>query len=230
MLLRAVLRRVMQTTTPLPAPELVQRLRQGSLTLAFDTNAVEGHAAFLTVCDAIALLNASRTVEARIRVVVYAVAHGEKLLHLRQQHSQRVAALGEFDDEQVFLQLSDRGIEIHAFEEHHARAVASLQHSRYPTRQDWWAQKRTRYIHALGVQAHEKTIAASGKRCSATVDWLLAAQAEVDGHILVTEDTGPEFDCLAQRTRFKDLEHALGALEVWPPPQARTLATPPSAP
>lgn len=208
----------MSTTNPLPASELQARLKAGGLTLAFDTNAVENHRPFLDACDAIQRLNA-RTEAQKIGLAVYAVAHGEKLLHLRQCHTADI--LGPFDDERICADLNDRGIEIMAFEERHARRVAVRLQDRYKTRQEWRAEKKQRYLQALGMVAHAGLSTATGKKCSATVDWLLAAQAEIEGHILVTDDKGPEFACLAERVAFDTLTDALKSLSVWPPPQAR---------
>lgn len=208
----------MSTTNPLPVRELEARLRAGGLTLAFDTNAVENHRAFLDACDAIQRLNARREAQ-KIGLAVYAVAHGEKLLHLRQGHKQDL--LGPFDDDHICADLKDRGIEIMAFEERHARRVAVRLQERYRTRQEWREEKKQRYLQALGMVAHAGLSTATGKKCSATVDWLLAAQAEIEGHILVTDDKGPEFACLAERVPFDTLAEALGRLGPFPPPQAR---------
>lgn len=204
---------------PLPVSELEARLRVGGLTLAFDTNALESHQHFFNACDAIRLLNAPRQNGQKIGLAVYAVAHGEKLLHLRQGHKADI--LGLFDDDRICADLADRGVEIMAFEERHARRVAMRLQERYPTRAQWLAEKRQRYLQALGMTAHAQLSAATGKKCSATVDWLLAAQAEVEGHILVTDDRGPEFACLAERVPFDTLAKALGHLGPFPPPQAR---------
>ena len=46
----------------------------------------------------------------------------------------------------------------------------------------------------------------------ATVDWLIAAQADCEGWLLVSEDSGHEFFDVRRRVRLAELEGALGGL------------------
>ena len=203
-------------TARLLATELERRLRVEALTLAFDTNAVFSHRRFLDVCDAILQWNDRQRSADPIKLVLCAVAYGEKLLDMRQEHQS--ATFGKFDEAKILRVLAQKKVDVCAFASEHAGKMSALLHRHYPSQATWQTAKRELYIQRLGAQALREQIPGSGRTCSATVDWLIAAQAQMQSSVLVTDDQGEEFAQITDQTQMQELEAALAALGVWSAP------------
>jgi predicted nucleic acid-binding protein len=132
-------------------------------------------------------------------VFVSAITHGEMLRYLRTEYA------AEYDADTVAASLLDLGVEIIAVDEHVASTFAQQVCERWPTHPEWQQRKRS----------HCEDMLEEG-RCSAAADWYIAATAAHHGLLLVTEDTGPEFD-ICEHVRFGDLAEQLG---LGPDPEA----------
>lgn len=203
-------------TARLLATELERRLRGDALTLAFDTNAIFSHRRFYEVCDAINQWNDGQRSADPVKLVLCSVAYGEKLLDMRQVH--QVAAYGNFDEAKILKVLAQKNVDVCPFASEHAGKMSALLHRHYPSQATWQAAKRELYIQRLGAQALRQQIPGLGRTCSATVDWLIAAHAQMQSSVLVTDDQGEEFAQITDQTQMKELEAALAALGVWPAP------------
>lgn len=164
--------------------------------LAFDTNAIFGNHAFdpfIQLCNAINRLNEIRN-SRRIRKVMAAPVYMEKLHHLRQQYR-------DYDHQKIRQFLDEKGVEVMPVVREHAEHVAGLLGELYPATEDWWAFKRQRCLSCLrlpGHLAHEAK--GNGKKCGATIDWLVAGHADAEGYVLVTnERRGPEFESVKRK-------------------------------
>lgn len=206
------------STKPLPKTRVIERLQAPRLLLAFDTNAVEFTARFLDVCDAVARFNSQRQQLDAVQMFISSVVYGEKLLHMRQFFNP--TQKGPFNESRILAMLETKKVTLLAFESKHAAKVAEELGLRYPTREQWVEAKRELYIQKLGIQHLRAQIMTNGKQCSATNDWLVAGHAQVEGHLLVTDDTGEEFTGLSDRTRLATLEEALRELAPMPPGSA----------
>ena len=186
--------------------EVLLRLSGSEVRLAFDTSAVFADAPFLTVCALVARLNALRSEENPIRLAICAAAHAEKLFDLKQEKKEL------FNEAAVMKILERKGVSVLPFDRQHARRLAELLGERYPDTKAWRAAKRQRYIETLGIQNMQEQIPGSGRACSATVDWLIAAHAIEESCLLVTEDGGPEFRGVIERVKMASLKKALEEL------------------
>src|SRR6185436_295044 len=106
----------------------------------------------------------------------------------------------------------DKGLEIKPFNEAHAAQAAARLAANFPGTADWHAAKRKRCVQCLGFREQDVRVQASGKRCGATVDWVIAAHAAEEGWILVTDDTGPDFAGLELKMELGRVEQFLGEL------------------
>jgi hypothetical protein len=173
--------------------------REPEIVLAFDTNAIFGNRRgdpFLELCDSINQLNRIRQPRL-IRKVISAPVYMEKLHDLRQ-------AFPSYEHERILQTLDVKGIEVTPVLRHHAEHIAEILGKQYPGSKAWRDFKRQRCLSCLRLPddlAHKAT--GSGKRCGATVDWLVAGHADAEGHVLVTNDRGPEFDSIRRKARLK---------------------------
>jgi predicted nucleic acid-binding protein len=204
-------------TAPLSVADLVGRLKNQPLSLAFDTNAVFRHRRFFAVCDAVSQLNEDRPSDP-VRLSLCAVVYGEKLHDMRCEHDSAVR--GPFDEAAILRVLAQKKVEVCAFAREHAAQMSALLYDRYPDQASWHAAKRALYIQRLGAQHLDAQIPGR-QRCSATSDWLVAAHAALVRSVLVTTDQGTEFQDLADRAKLADLEQALQQLGLWSPRPAR---------
>ena len=181
---------------------LIERVQSsGAVRLLFDTNAVEMHRAFHRLCDEINRLN--HTMKPRhIDMFISAVAHTEKLFHLKQQIG------APFDVRVAMAGLTNVGVKVLPFAIEHAHATALLLGKRYEKRDDWRDAKRKRCLQCLGARPEDSV----GKNCSATIDWLIAAHAIHENCILVTDDRGIEFRDVLDKITMDTLEQAIGEL------------------
>lgn len=139
-------------------PEVYNWLRQEiELTIAFDTNVLFRDKSLIKLCDNVNLLKLYGN--KKIRLVVPAPAHLEKLHDLKQQRKE------DYNLDFVLKSLGDLGIEITAFEPRHAEIVAELIGKQFPTTQDWRNFKRKRCLNCLGLQGkiNESIVSGSGK-------------------------------------------------------------------
>lgn len=182
-----------------------ERIAAGGAVLALDTNALTGFQRLADLCDRVNLLReVSDPLD--IRLCVPAVVHMEVLFDLRQRYG------SAFDADFVLRNLFEKGLTVEPFVEAHATHAAARLAESFPRTADWHGAKRRRCIECLGLRPSEVPNAASGKRCGATVDWVIAAQAAHEGWILVTNDTGPEFAGLEMKVSLDRLERALADL------------------
>jgi predicted nucleic acid-binding protein len=181
---------------------LEQRIEAGGAILALDTNALTGFQRLADLCNHVNLLRAPPD-PLDIRLCVPSVVHMEVLFDLQQHYG------STFDAKQVLDGLLTKGLEIKPFAEKHAEQAAARLAANFPQPADWHASKRKRCIQCLGLRENHIQPLGSGKRCGATVDWLIAAHAAQEGWILVTNDDGPEFVGLHLKMTLEHLEQCL---------------------
>lgn len=187
--------------------ECSQRLREGGLRLSFDTNALYGNKRLIALCGEVSRWN--ERLKARgllpVRLAVCTVAHAEKLFDLKQQYS------GTFNPDVIARGLESKGLRIESFEVKHALETANRLGASYPSSQAWHQAKKERCLRCLGLDPETHPTPGSGRRCGATVDWLIGAHAQTEGYVLVTQDEGPEFQTL-QRVSLDTLVNSLQQL------------------
>jgi hypothetical protein len=181
--------------------------------LAFDTNAVFGNHAndpFIQLCNAINRLNRIRDPR-RIRKVIAAPVYMEKLHDLRQGHR-------NYDHQKIEQFLEEKVVEVMPVLPSHAEHVATMLGEQYPGPDAWHAFKRHRCLSCVGLTHRADEAKDSGKHCGATIDWLVAGHADAEGHVLVTDDRGPEFESVQLKvtlaTAVKVVEEILRATGV----------------
>lgn len=185
-----------------------ERVRAGNVTLALDTNAMYlAKKRLLDLCNSVNRLNAGPNA-LNLRLCVPAVVHMEMLLDIRHVLLQKGSP---YDAAVVDQGLRDKGLQVMAFEKHHAERAAELLAGRFPDAPAWREAKRLRYVRSLGLNDTDE-LRKTGKRCSATIDWLIAAQALQEQWVLVTDDQGAEFAGVEQKLRLAQLEQLLAEL------------------
>jgi hypothetical protein len=194
------------------ADELAARLREGAVTLAFDTNAVYRDRRLNELCDRIARHNLRLAAEGRapVRLVISAVAYAEKLFDLKQRWR------GTFNLDVILDGLRSKGIEVQPFDARHALETAARLGERYPNDAAWQRAKRDRCLSCLGLSPSAAEAPGTGRTCGATVDWLVGGHARAEGCMLVTDDTDPELGGLLDRVGLETLAAALRLLSEAP--------------
>ncbi|MDO9021271.1 MAG: hypothetical protein Q8S73_22910 [Deltaproteobacteria bacterium] len=173
--------------------EILEYLRRPDAVVAFDTNTIFGSGgqkdpgAALIAC--ISRINVFRV--APIRMVVPAVVYHEKLRQMRQEWG------NEFDPSFPEGFLHSKHIVVEAFDKPHAERTAERLAALYPVDGAWRAFKKRRCLECVGLSPTLAGAEGDGSRCGATVDWLIAAQADMSGYLLVTNDLGAEFASVA---------------------------------
>jgi hypothetical protein len=182
--------------------EMASLLRGGTAVLALDTNVItcprkDGRLSFnpfLDICDLVDRIGSTPT-GPRIRVVVPASVHFEVL------HDLRLSKGSSFNLELVRNPLKSKGVDVLAFDEESAE-LASGELAQWCADSEVWRQRKKQHcLSALGL-------ADAPGHGLATIDWLLATEAEARGWLLVTDDQGPEFadvDRKVKRTRLAGL-------------------------
>jgi hypothetical protein len=184
--------------------ELSTLLRGTSgVTLAFDTNTIFGNSRrdpFLDLCDKLNAINNERLSGPLppIRKVISAPVYAEKLQDLRAGFKRRNQA---FDPSKIESFLSSKGIDVVDINRRHAEHLAEMLSIRYPQDGDWSAFKKRRCLDCLGLSPATK-LEGTGQSCGAAVDWLVAGHADAESFVLVTNDTGPEFDSVRLKTEL----------------------------
>lgn len=170
-----------------------ERIRAGSATLAFDTNAILGFTraerkvvfgSFLTVCDDANRLRDEASSPLEISIVVPALARMEALHDLRVSRRDQ-----PFDAELVKKVLVDKGARVAPFDEDAALKASAALHRWFTTDEAWQRAKRDRCLEALRLPETSPP----GQFGLASIDWAIAAQAEGEGWIFVTADARAEF-------------------------------------
>lgn len=185
-----------------------ERVRAGHVALALDTNAMYmARKRLFDLCNQVNRLNEGPKA-LHLRLCVPAVVHMEMLLDLRQK---LLKSSSSYDAAVVDRGLQDKGLHVVAFEKSHAEQAAERIAGMFPDTESWREAKRVRYVQALGIPDSE-VLRKAGKRCSATVDWLIAAQSVQEDWILVTNDQGLEFSGMKQKMKLEELEQLLSQL------------------
>lgn len=190
--------------------DLEEALRAGGVTLTMDTNVVSGGGnrfrRYIKIVQAVKNLNArfERPGRDPIEVAVSALIHFEVMFDLRQVHGL------SFDPARISSGLANAGLLVRDFDRAAAERVASVLARWFPESEEWAAEKRGRFLRAVGLDAEDHRYRNRG--FPATVDWPIAAQAESDDHILITNDKGTEFKRVRRRVDLGTLEKALQAL------------------
>lgn len=147
-------------------------VRSGQAIIAPDTNAVRGKnpTAVQKLVTLAKRVNRLREAGLENKLCIPALVHFEMVHQLSRHFGER------YDYDQIVGALKNLEIEILPFDERSARNAGSQLASWYPSQERWQAAKQS-----------------SGGR--ATLDWAIAAQAQADHWVLVSNDTvGGEFD------------------------------------
>lgn len=139
-----------------------------------------------------------------MQLIVCTVAHAEKLFDLKQKYRDT------FDMSVILAQLESKGVQVEPFSALNAVAVAERLGSAYPDSRTWHQAKKKRCLGCVGLPLTTPA-PGTGRRCGATVDWLIGGHALASGCLLVTDDTGAEFKGL-ERVRLDSLVAALRQL------------------
>lgn len=154
-----------------------QAILQGGVTLAFDTCCIIGRSAdgtltvpFNQLATTIDRLREEATPPHALEVVVPSPVHFE-VLHDLRLHCRATGLV--WDPEIVVQSLRSKGVRVAAFDEAAALSASGRLFEWYPSEAEWQTAK-----------GHSP----------ATIDWLIAAQADAAGWVLVTDDRGRELD------------------------------------
>ncbi len=183
--------------------DIEERLRQGGLRLAFDTNALTADRKFKDLCNDVSRWNLMLEAQARpkVQLVVCTVAHIEKLFDLKQRFR------GIFDLDVILAGLHSKGVEIEPFSALHALETAVRLGEAHPDSEAWHQAKKKRCMECVGLPLTTHA-PGTGSHCGATVDWLIGGHARASGCLLITNDQGPEFKGL-ERIKLDRLVTAL---------------------
>jgi hypothetical protein len=196
------------TTMAMTSNDVYHLLNAADITLAFDTSVTVRHG-FLFLCDLANRVNARRAMfdfVGRIRLCVPAAAHAERLFDLAQEHGTA------YNVELVRGVLHERQVEILDFTVDDAEHCAELLVQRYGTPAEWHAFKKRRCLECAGLPAKYHDLAkGTGKKCGASNDWLIIAQASRQDMLLVMDDKGRhgEFNLIQHQARYSDVRTAL---------------------
>ncbi len=187
------------------AAEIAERLRNGGVAFAFDTNAVESERRLVALCNQVLQYNERLTARQRsgVKLVIISLVYAERIFHLKQRFRDR------FDLDAILRGLHGKGLEIQAYTARHAEGTAARIGERYPDTASWHRAKRDRYLHSLGLDPRTAQIPGTGQSCGATVDWHIGGHAHAEGCVLVTDDDDLELRGSLQRVELESLEKAL---------------------
>lgn len=185
-------------------------IRAGGATFAFDTNAIIGYASreqrlafgsFFKLCNDVDRLRNEVTSPLPLSIVVPALAHMESLHDLRMSLGSK-----PFDRAMVEGRLADKGVSIAPFDNDAALGASEVLHRWFPSAEGWRSAKRARCLEILGISE------APGQSGLATIDWVIAAQAEAAGWVLVTSDAGAEFAHVTRKVKRDELRRVIDVL------------------
>ncbi len=183
-----------------------QAIRRGSVTLAFDTNCIIGRTSdgkltfpFNTLADAVENLRMASEPH-HLEIVIPAPVHFEVLhdlrIFLREAHR-------AFDEDLIIQSLKNRNVRVEPFDAEVALDASAQLFRWYPGEAEWQEAKNTSR--------------------GATIDWLIATQAEARRWVLVADDKkGGEYAKVTLaigrarlRDVLKDLCKRCGAESPW---------------
>ncbi len=193
--------------------DLEEALRAGGISLTMDTNVVSGGGnhfrQYSKIVQGVKNLNAKFELEhphrTPVKMRVSALVHVEVLFDLRQTHG------SDFDASKASSGLANTGLLVRDFDLRAAETCARVLGGWFPTSGEWAAEKRARLVRAMGLEPKDPQPSRS-RHFPATVDSFIAAQAEGDDDILITNDKGSEFDRVKRKVDVETLEKALQAL------------------
>lgn len=184
----------------------VAALLQAGVTLSIDTN-VAGSTKLMTELSVlIRRLNERQPVDVPalpVTIVVSAPAFAEVLLDHHQHRK------GAFDMRLIDGFLQSTGIRVEGFLDPDARHFAQRVFEAVGDDTRWQHAKVVHAFAELKLKDRIAELLNRNARCSATVDWLIASQADKRNWLLVTDDTGWEFHGLARLTTWTTLMAAL---------------------
>ncbi len=139
--------------------DIADLLRSGDVRLAFDTNAVEGDRRRDAVCNKVLQWNRKLSDQhlLPVRLVVCAVAHHEKVFHLKQRFGTT------FDPSIIEVGLKSKGLVIEAYDARHALETGAWIGERYPTHSDWHLAKKERSLRSIGLDPSKVAAPAQAK-------------------------------------------------------------------
>lgn len=187
-----------------------ERILSGRATLAVDTNIVHGGLGHLFgVANLVKHFNEKKPAN-QINLVVSAVVYMEVVNHTWH------AKLKDFEydrrsvEQRIKLQieeLSEKGISIVSFDQKQAENTAQVLSGWYKTDAEWQRAKQIVFQETLCL--NDKFFSSKNKQalnCNATIDWVIAAQADAQNWILVTNDLGPEFSNVRLKINWDELK------------------------
>lgn len=191
------------------AIEAVEVLLKGGVTVSVDTNKANSTRLMKDLSDAISRLNEAWAISAagvRVTLVVSAIAFAELLLDHHQSSN------SPFNFKLIDRFLASTGIGIEGFLDLDARHFAHRVWQLVGDDEAWQRAKINNCFAELRLSARKEELLHPKARCSATLDWLIASQAEGREWLLVTEDRGDEFQGVERITTFETLKAALDRL------------------
>jgi hypothetical protein len=161
--------------------------------IAFDTSAMKGggNRWRVEVAQCVQRINEARR-EPPIKLFVPVAAHAEMLHDYRQSKGDAYSAAA------IVTGMQNLGLEVIDFSAAHADHFATLAARSFPSSDAWRRAKIQRCLSCVGLPANHPV---SDHPCSATVDWLIAAQADAHGYLLIVDDRGDEFAGVPRRAR-----------------------------
>jgi len=140
--------------------------------------------------------------------------NGHKLVVSSLAHSERVSQLkrdkgDNFDIEEINAFIETHNIEVVSFQRLDAEKMAQYMGHRFPDSDIWQDIKWQRCMKAIGNYNCLPKSRPKSRRCSATVDWFIAAHALGDDNAIVTKDGGIEFSPTEIELQVLNLEQAL---------------------
>ncbi|MEW5986016.1 MAG: hypothetical protein AB1791_05230 [Chloroflexota bacterium] len=197
----------------LTASDIYQLLQDGDAILAFDTS-VTNRRGFVKLCEQANRVNEWRQLlglSPRLKLCIPAAAHTESLFHLGQKPDL------QYNANIPRRMLRKNNVSILLFEEKDAEHCAELLARLYPTEQAWQAYKRRRCLECTGLPTkYHKWASGKGEKCGAPNDWLIIAQAERAGALLVMDDkgrSGDEYSLLERKVSFSEIRTVLQ--QIW---------------
>lgn len=193
--------------------QLIAQIVAGPVRLLFDANVLFKTEVVLNTCQEVARIEDVYRSELRapvrdgkrIELLIPAQVYAERLFDLKQNYKHN------YDVRKAEAAVLRMGMSILSFADNHARELAVMLGERFGTVETWRAAKRQRCMACIGLPAaHHALAVGKGRRCGATIDWLIAAHARAEGCILVTDDKGDEFKRFEPRVKLDTL---CGAIE-----------------
>lgn len=192
-----------------------EHILRGSATVAVDTNtAYRGLGQLLAVANFVNRFN-ERKPNNSIKLVIPVAAFMEILHHTWHDMlaNHREVRSIEFRIKTEMEALESKGVMIVPFEQEHAKHVAQVLAGRYGDDASWQRAKQSAVQERLSLPDDFFDSKKKQKiTCGATLDWLIAGQAEAEKWILATNDDGPEFALVSLKIGWHELKEVLEEL------------------